>query len=161
MLIFHTDKDQPQTPPSSGSSPNDPPEFLSQPNDLSEDEAEYDKQRDSQIGPKKGGYDGRIQQILYETPDLEILITEAFKSPDGGHIVYRIRTGVSTKAHSEGNGLTKCRISRCPDGTQNSARYAMHLSTFTLLWLYLQYQRSTQWQTMRRTLPRRKRTRGS
>lgn len=43
---------------------------------------------------KKGGYDGRIQQILYENQDLEILITDAGKSADGGYIVYRIRTGV-------------------------------------------------------------------
>lgn len=50
--------------------------------------------RHSGILQKKGGYDGRIQQILYENPDLEILITDAGKSADGGYIVYRIRTGV-------------------------------------------------------------------
>lgn len=45
-------------------------------------------------GPKKGGYDGRPQQILYENPDLEIVIVEAGKSSDGNFIAYRIKTGV-------------------------------------------------------------------
>ena len=44
--------------------------------------------------PKKGGYDSRLQQILYENPELEIVITDAGKSPDGSYIVYRIQTGV-------------------------------------------------------------------
>lgn len=35
-----------------------------------------------------------MQQILYENPDLEIVITDAGKSSDGGYIVYKIRTGV-------------------------------------------------------------------
>ena len=45
---------------------------------------------------KKGGYDSRIEQILYENPDLPILITDAGKSLESGgkYIVYTIRTGV-------------------------------------------------------------------
>jgi hypothetical protein len=45
---------------------------------------------------KPGGYDSRIEQILYEYPDLPILITEAGKSVESGgrYIVYTIRTGV-------------------------------------------------------------------
>lgn len=45
---------------------------------------------------KKGGYDSRIEQILYENPDLPILITDAGKSVESGgkYIVYTIRTGV-------------------------------------------------------------------
>ncbi|RMZ75500.1 hypothetical protein DV737_g5279, partial [Chaetothyriales sp. CBS 132003] len=39
------------------------------------------------------GYDGRIQQILWENPELDILITDAGKSAHGGFIEYRIRTG--------------------------------------------------------------------
>jgi sorting nexin-41/42 len=47
-------------------------------------------------GKKKGGYDSRIEQILYENPQLPILITDAGKSTESGgkYIVYTIRTGV-------------------------------------------------------------------
>jgi hypothetical protein len=47
---------------------------------------------------KKGGYDSRIEQILYENPDLPILIVDAGKSLESGgkYIVYTIRTGVRT-----------------------------------------------------------------
>lgn len=49
----------------------------------------------SRPGPKPGGYAGRIEQILYENPNLPILITDAGKGSDGTkHIVYTIRTGV-------------------------------------------------------------------
>ena len=45
---------------------------------------------------KKGGYDSRIEQILYENPELPILIVDAGKSVESGgkYIVYTIRTGV-------------------------------------------------------------------
>jgi hypothetical protein len=45
---------------------------------------------------KKGGYDSRIEQILYENPELPILILDAGKSLESGgkYIVYTIRTGV-------------------------------------------------------------------
>lgn len=50
---------------------------------------------DSRPGPKPGGYGGRIEQILYENPQLPILITDAGKGSDGTkYIVYTIRTGV-------------------------------------------------------------------
>lgn len=53
----------------------------------------------TQVAPrkKKGGYDSRIEQILYENPDLPILIVDAGKSVESGgkYIVYTIRTGVS------------------------------------------------------------------
>uniref|UniRef100_A0A0D2XD91 PX domain-containing protein n=1 Tax=Fusarium oxysporum (strain Fo5176) TaxID=660025 RepID=A0A0D2XD91_FUSOF len=48
-------------------------------------------------GPKRkpGGYDSRIEQILYENPKLSILITDAGKSLESGgrYIVYTIKTG--------------------------------------------------------------------
>lgn len=46
---------------------------------------------------KKGGYDSRIEQILYENPELPILIVDAGKSSENGgkYIVYTIKTGVS------------------------------------------------------------------
>lgn len=45
---------------------------------------------------KPGGYDSRVEQILYENPELPILITDAGKSLESGgrYIVYTIRTGV-------------------------------------------------------------------
>jgi hypothetical protein len=44
---------------------------------------------------KPGGYDSRIEQMLYENPELPILITEAGKSTENGrYIVYTIKTGV-------------------------------------------------------------------
>jgi hypothetical protein len=97
-MIDH-DQEQPSTPPSSQSSPNTAPEFLSRPPDLSDEEEEYGKNPGSGY-LQKGSYDSRIQQILYENPELEIIITEAGKSPDGGYIVYRIRTGVRNNAPS-------------------------------------------------------------
>lgn len=44
---------------------------------------------------KPGGYDSRIEQILYENPETPILITDAGKSLEnsGRYIVYTIRTG--------------------------------------------------------------------
>lgn len=48
-------------------------------------------------GPRRkpGGYDSRIEQILYENPDLPIVITDAGKSLESGgrYIVYTIKTG--------------------------------------------------------------------
>ncbi|KAL2213645.1 sorting nexin-41 [Sarocladium strictum] len=44
---------------------------------------------------KPGGYDSRIEQVLYENPEMSILITDAGKSLESGgrYIVYTIRTG--------------------------------------------------------------------
>ena len=69
---------------------------MSRPRDLSDDEEEYAPQR----GPrKKGGYDSRVEQILYENEDLQILITDAGKNHESGgsYIAYTIRTGVSQR----------------------------------------------------------------
>lgn len=50
---------------------------------------------------KKGSYDSRIEQILYEHPDLPILIVDAGKSSESGgkYIVYTIRTGVRIRLY--------------------------------------------------------------
>lgn len=67
---------------------------------------QYDNQSDgseeeyggsTRIAPRKGGYDSRIEQYLYENPQHPILIVEGGKSLEGGgkYIVYTIRTGVS------------------------------------------------------------------
>lgn len=51
---------------------------------------------------KPGGYTSRVEQILYENPTMQIIITDAGKSLESGgrHIVYTIRTGVCTRKHS-------------------------------------------------------------
>lgn len=62
-----------------------------------ESDEEYGAQSRSQAAPRRkpGGYDSRIEQILYENPELPILITDAGKSMESGgkYIVYTIRTG--------------------------------------------------------------------
>lgn len=58
---------------------------------------EYGAEARSQVTrTKPGGYDSRIEQILYENPELPILITDAGRSLENGgkYIVYSIRTGV-------------------------------------------------------------------
>lgn len=66
---------------------------MSRPRDLSDDDEEYAEQR---APSKKGGYDSRIEQMLYENQDLQILITDAGKNHESGgsYIAYTIRTGV-------------------------------------------------------------------
>ncbi|KAL8962995.1 MAG: hypothetical protein Q9183_005067, partial [Haloplaca sp. 2 TL-2023] len=89
--------ERPMTPSSGASSPTpEPPEFVSRPNDLSDDEGDdHAQQRSGQIPSKRGGYDSRIEQILYEYPDLQIVITDAGKNHESGssYIAYTIRTG--------------------------------------------------------------------
>ncbi|KAL4897951.1 hypothetical protein BDV59DRAFT_168957 [Aspergillus ambiguus] len=90
--------DREDTPPSpsSRSSTQDPPAFLSQRQDSDEDDNGGYVGRDaSQNYPRKSVYDSRIEQILYENPEMPILITDAGKNHEGGgsYIVYTIRTG--------------------------------------------------------------------
>ncbi|KAH7038150.1 uncharacterized protein B0I36DRAFT_284171 [Microdochium trichocladiopsis] len=63
----------------------------------SESDEDFNARSTSQLPPKRkpGGYDSRIEQILYENPELPILITDAGKSVESGgkYIVYTIRTG--------------------------------------------------------------------
>lgn len=62
-------------------------------------DSDEDDEVQAQLVPRRkpGGYDSRIEQILYENPELPVLITDAGKSLESGgrHIVYTIRTGVS------------------------------------------------------------------
>lgn len=108
---------------------NDPPAFISQPRDLSDEDDEYVQQRRPQ---KKGGYDSRIEQILYENEDLQILITDAGKSHENGgsYIAYTIRTGVCQRRECEDDYLTLCRSGKFGGGIQNSAPYELPSSTF-------------------------------
>ncbi|KAJ5129915.1 uncharacterized protein N7515_005954 [Penicillium bovifimosum] len=81
-------------PPSSRGSTSGPPDYITNPEDLSdpEDEAVYGAA--SRQYPRKSVYDSRIEQILYENPEMPILITDAGKNHEGGgsFIVYTIRT---------------------------------------------------------------------
>lgn len=71
---------------------------------------------------KKGGYDSRIEQILYENPDLPILIVDAGKSAESGgkYIVYTIRTGVGWNNAAGERLLMLDRIWRLEEDTPNS-----------------------------------------
>ena len=86
---------RPSTPPSGHSSPAQTPTFRSRPADLSDEDLSDSRPKPAQVQPKEGGYDSRIEQILYENPDLEIQIVHAGKNTEGGGgwITYTIRTG--------------------------------------------------------------------
>ncbi|BCR96554.1 PX and BAR domain-containing protein [Aspergillus luchuensis] len=91
--------DREYTPPSpsSRSSTDNPPDFLSQQQDLSDEDnaPDYAAQPAGHGYLRKSVYDSRIEQILYENPEMPILITDAGKNHEGGgsFIVYTIRTG--------------------------------------------------------------------
>jgi len=63
-----------------------------------ESESEADAHAHGELIPRRkpGGYDSRVEQMLYENPEQPILITDAGKSTESGgrYIVYTIRTGV-------------------------------------------------------------------
>ncbi|KAI1637199.1 hypothetical protein F4809DRAFT_336426 [Biscogniauxia mediterranea] len=86
----------PNTPSSTSEDAPPPRTYGRQPSDAGSDD-NYGAQNQIQPTPKRkpGGYDSRIEQILYENPELPILITEAGKSMENGgkYIVYTIRTG--------------------------------------------------------------------
>ncbi|EFE32499.1 uncharacterized protein ARB_00684 [Trichophyton benhamiae CBS 112371] len=91
-------QERPASPASSRSSTRDPPDFVTRTDtpdlDDDEDQNEYGGQQQP-YQRKKGIYDSRIEQILYENPELPILITDAGKNSEtgGSFIVYTIRTG--------------------------------------------------------------------
>lgn len=97
----------PSTPPSEASSPTSlgfVPEH-----DLDDEELEGDTEdgsepwQEGKVEPRKGGYSSRIEQTLYEHPDLDIQIVAAGKNTEGGggYITYTIRTGVCREADGE------------------------------------------------------------
>ncbi|KFX89130.1 hypothetical protein V490_07219 [Pseudogymnoascus sp. VKM F-3557] len=76
----------------------EPPDFAQSAGFVNESDSEegYASEAlgNSRPGPKPGGYDSRVEQLLYENPNLPILITEAGKGADGTkYIAYTIRTG--------------------------------------------------------------------
>lgn len=84
---------RPSTPPSGHSSPDRAPQFISRPSDLSDEE--LDDGRGTNVEPKQGVYNSRIERILDEHPELEIHIVHAGKNTEGGggFITYTVRTG--------------------------------------------------------------------
>lgn len=64
--------------------------------DLGDDDQDTPIAQRSTAGPKKDRYDSRVEQILYENPQLDIQIVQAGKNTEGGggYITYAIRTGV-------------------------------------------------------------------
>jgi hypothetical protein len=101
LIKLHKVYNRPSTPPSDISSPQHAsPEFIAHARDqhsLSDvDVGEEEEGVQRQYEPKKGGYSSRVEQILYENPDVPILITYAGKNSESGgnYIAYTIRTGV-------------------------------------------------------------------
>lgn len=84
---------------------------------------------------KKGGYDSRIEQILYENPELPILIVDAGKSNESGgkYIVYTIRTGVRlvVLCMKMSTNITG-RIWKFDDDILSLRRFAMRSHGYTL-----------------------------
>jgi hypothetical protein len=74
--------------------------------ELSDDESEAEAYAHAhgELIPRRkpGGYDSRVEQMLYENPEQPILITDAGKSTESGgrYIVYTIRTGVRASFES-------------------------------------------------------------
>jgi len=87
----------PETPSSTSgdASPRAPPGGRASDNGSEEEEVSGAR---GELVPRRkpGGYDSRVEQLLYENPELPILITDAGKSVESGgkYIVYTIRTGV-------------------------------------------------------------------
>ena len=89
--------DVPQTPSSAsedGGNHHIPGRVQS--DDESDEEAEAEAHGELVPRVKPGGYDSRVEQMLYENPELPILIIDAGKSSESGgrYIVYTIKTGV-------------------------------------------------------------------
>ncbi|KAM4054735.1 PX domain-containing protein [Hirsutella rhossiliensis] len=84
--------DAPHTPTSG--SEDDQPAFR---NSVVHDDSDHEDVTTDNEPPRRkpGGYNSRIEQILYENPDMPIIITDAGKSLESGgrYIVYTIRTG--------------------------------------------------------------------
>ncbi|KAK3692721.1 mRNA capping enzyme alpha subunit-like protein [Podospora appendiculata] len=86
-------------PPHTPSTPSDEapprPSFAGESSDIDSDE-EPDAHAHGELVPRRkpGGYDSRVEQMLYENPELPVLIIEAGKSVESGgrYIVYTIKT---------------------------------------------------------------------
>jgi hypothetical protein len=120
--------DAPNTPSSTG---DEAPRRHESTDGESDEEENARSQGELVPRTKPGGYDSRVEQMLYENPELPILITDAGKSTESGrYIVYTIKTGVwedsrcpvawlpadwvSIGAYSAPPLLRICILARCP-----------------------------------------------
>jgi len=89
-------------PPHLPSAPSD--EATARPKDHSDVDSDgsADSLAHGELVPRRkpGGYDSRVEQMLYENPELPILIIDAGKSSESGgrYIVYTIKTGVCSRS---------------------------------------------------------------
>jgi hypothetical protein len=87
-------------PPATPSTASDEPSARSATQDFSDGDSgdDTDSHAHGELVPRRkpGGYDSRVEQMLYENPELPILIIDAGKSSESGgrYIVYTIKTGV-------------------------------------------------------------------
>ncbi len=76
------------------------PGYVQPTSDVDSDEEASSATSHGELQPRRkpGGYDSRIEQLLYENPETPIYITDAGKSLEnsGRYIVYTIRTGVGS-----------------------------------------------------------------
>jgi len=80
-----------------GFPPTEPPSETSTPqNEQSEESEQHDSQDGGVAQRKPGQYDSRVEQILCDRPDIQIVILQAGKNMEGGgsYIAYTIRIGV-------------------------------------------------------------------
>jgi len=80
-----------------GFPPTEPHSETSTPqNEQSEDSEQRDSQDGGVAQRKPGQYDSRVEQILCDQPDVQIVILHAGKNMEGGgsYIAYTIRIGV-------------------------------------------------------------------
>ena len=165
LLTLPAPFDREPSPPSSPSQ-NPAPDYVSHPDDFTDDDDgdQYDAQQANQGYIRKSVYDSRIEQILYENPDMPILISDAGKNHEGGgnFIVYTIRTGVYFSiilllySSSE---LTRYRIWKSGDDIPSLLLCDRPLSTSIPRSSCLQSQKNIQWQTTQLNQQRLKRIR--
>jgi len=153
--------DEPATP--SSDDPRPLPSLARESSDGdSEEEAEAHAHDELVPRTKPGGYDSRIEQMLYENPELPILITDAGKSQESGgrYIVYTIKTAVRSVPSPSSSGilLTAHRNSLSVGATPSLPRYGMLSLVSIQPSSFLQYPRSTPWPTMRPTRQMRSKT---
>lgn len=102
--------DAPQTPSTASDDVPPQPGLARESSDADTDE-ETDAHTHAELIPRRkpGGYDSRVEQMLYENPELPILIIDAGKSSESGgrYIVYTIKTGelVVRRRYSEFSSL--------------------------------------------------------
>lgn len=127
-------------------------------------EGDEDEYTPDELAPRRkpGGYDSRIEQILYENPELPILITDAGKSVESGgrYIVYTIRTGVSSGGTQAMFVCTDevLRISRFAGDTPSSLPCVMRSTDSILPSSSHRSLRNILWQTTRPTQRTRSKT---